>query len=205
MLNQAGKLAGGLGTLVTAAIVSVTGASALEPAFVPVQNIVNVFSAPAANSFKKAESYIDYDVMSQRSLGSSQWSKLTAKQKRDYISALKALMAQRYYPRWHRIFSKAKVEYLSKSSEGSDLLVKTNLVVGKKRDAMTWRLNDHNDKVVSLAIGEKDLLERLTNRLQPKLKKNGFQAMLAWMQSHAQGEESATQTSSAESVLGESQ
>jgi hypothetical protein len=28
--------------------------------------------------------------------------------------------------------------------------------------------------------------------------------MLAWMQAHAQGEEPATQTSSAESVLGES-
>ncbi|RTL39866.1 MAG: hypothetical protein EKK48_18555 [Candidatus Melainabacteria bacterium] len=204
MLNRTGKPAGVLGAMLAAAIVSASPASALEPAFLSVQNIVNVFSAPAANSFKKAENYIDYDAMSQRSLGSSQWSKLTAKQKHDYVAALKSLMEQRYYPRWHRIFSRAKVEYLSKSTDGGDLLVKTNLVVGKKRDAMTWRLNDHNDKVVSLAIGEKDLLDRLTHRLQPKLKKNGFQAMLAWMQNHAQGEESATQTSSAESVLGES-
>ncbi len=142
--------------------------------------------------------------MSQRSLGTAQWSKLTVKQKRDYTAALKVLMEQRYYPRWHRIFSKAKMEYVSKSAAGSDLLVNTNLVVGKKRDAMTWRLNDRNDKVISLAIGQKDLLDRLTDRLQPKLKKSGFQSMLSWMQAHARGEEPATQTSSAESVLGES-
>lgn len=203
MLNRMSRSAGIL-ALVAAFAVTGSPSFAVEPAFAAVQNIVNVFSAPSSSSYRGAENYIDYDAMSQRSLGAAQWSKLTAKQKHDYTAALKVLMEQRYYPRWHRIFSKAKVEYVSKSSAGSDLLVKTNLVVGKKSDAMTWRVNDRNDKVVSLAIGEKDLLDRLTNRLQPKLKKNGFQAMLSWMQAHAQGEEPATQTSSAESVLGES-
>jgi|LakMenEpi03Aug12_release.lakeMendotaPanAssembly.Ray.scaffolds.fasta_scaffold254671_2 hypothetical protein len=204
MQKVGGWRVGTLGVLLAGVFILGQPGFALEPAFTSVQNVVNVFSAPNSSNFKGAGNYIDYDAMSQRSLGAAQWSKLSAKQKHDYTSALEVLMEQRYYPRWHRIFSKAKVEFVSKSAAGSDLLVKTNLVVGKKSDAITWRLNEHNDKIVSLAIGEKDLLDRLTNRLQPKLKKNGFQAMLAWMQAHAQGEEPATQTSSAESVLGES-
>jgi hypothetical protein len=204
MLNRTFKRAGVLGTLLVSVVFSAHPSFAAEPGFTSVQNIVNVFSGSGSDSYRSAGSYIDYDAMSQRSLGGAQWSKLTAKEKHDYTAALKVLMEQRYYPRWHRIFSKAKVEFVSKSGSGGDLLVKTNLVVGKKRDAMTWRLNERNDKVVSLAIGDKDLLDRLTNRLQPKLKKSGFQAMLSWMQSHAQGEQPATQTSSAESVLGES-
>lgn len=190
---------------IVAAVVTSRPALAIEPAYAPVQSIVGVFSTPNTKSFSGAARYIDYDAMAQRSLGAPQWSKLTAKQKQDYIAALKVLMEQRYYPRWHRIFSKAKMEYVSKSSNGSDVLVKTNLIVGKKRDAMTWRVNDKSDKVVSLAIGDKDLLDRLTNRLQPKLKKSGFDSMLAWMQAHVKTQESPTQTSSAESVLGESQ
>jgi MlaC protein len=179
---------------------------AAQPGWTSVQKIVSIFSSPGAGTYTAAGNYIDYDAMSQRSLG-GEWSKLTAKQKHDYSSALRTLMEQRYYPRWHRIFSKSKVEYVSQSNAGAggDLLVKTNVVVGKKHDAMTWRLNGHNDKVISLAIGEKDLLDRLTNRLQPRLKKGGFPSMLSWMQAHAKGEASPTQTSSAESVLGESQ
>jgi len=204
MLNRAFKRAGPLGILLVSVLLSCNASIAAEPGFTSVQNIVSVFSGSGSDSYHNAGSYIDYDAMSQRSLGDAQWSKLTAKQKHEYTAALKVLMEQRYYPRWHRIFSKAKVEYVSKAASGSDLLIKTNLVVGKKRDAMTWRLNDRSDKVISLAIGDRDLLDRLTNRLQPKLKKNGFQAMLSWMQAHAQGEQPATQTSSAESVLGES-
>lgn len=203
MLNRTGIRAGFVATWSSLFLTGSPGL-ALEPAFTSVQNIVNVFSASDTNSFKGASNYIDYDAMAQRSLGAAQWAQLNAKQKRDYTAALRVLMEQRYYPRWHRIFSKARLEYVSKSASGPDLLVKTNLVVGKKHDQMTWRLNDKSDKVVSLAIGEKDLLNQLTNRLQPKLKKSGFQAMLAWMQSHAKGEEAATQTSSAESVLGDS-
>ncbi len=185
---------------------TVTPCFSAEPGWTSVQNVVNVFSRNNVDTsgYRSAGAYIDYDSMAQRSLN-AQWSKLTPKQKHDYTAALRVLMEQRYYPRWHRIFSKAKVEYVSKSNAGGDLLVKTNLLVGKKRDAMTWRLNDHNSKVISLAIGEKDLLERLTNRLQPRIKKSGFQSMLAWMQAHAkQAGEPAAQTSSAESVIGDS-
>jgi MlaC protein len=151
MLKKNGARAGALGVLLTGAFLLGNPGFALEPAYSSVQNVVNVFSGPGSSNFKSAENYIDYDAMSQRSLGTAQWSKLTAKQKHDYTAALKVLMEQRYYPRWHRIFSKAKVEFVSKSQSGSDLLVKTNLVVGKKSDAMTWRLNERNDKIVSLA------------------------------------------------------
>lgn len=204
MLNLSGRRANLLAILFVSLIGFAPPALAVEPGFAVVQNIVSVFSGTGSTSYPSAAKFIDYDAMSQRSLGAGQWAKLTAKQRHDYTAALKVLMEQRYYPRWHRIFSKAKLEYVSKAAAGSDLLVNTNLVVGKKHDAVTWRLNDRNDKVVSLAIGEKDLLDRLTNRLQPKLKKSGFQSMLSWMQAHARGEEPATQTSSAESVLGES-
>lgn len=204
MQNASAQRASMLAILFVSVVGFATPCLAIEPGFAVVQNIVGVFSGSGSASYPSAAKYIDYDAMAQRSLGAGQWSKLTVKQKRDYTAALKVLMEQRYYPRWHRIFSKAKMEYVSKSASGDDLLVQTNLVVGKKRDAMTWRLNDRNDKVISLAIGEKDLLDRLTNRLQPKLKKSGFQSMLSWMQAHAKGEEPATQTSSAESVLGES-
>ncbi|HEY9678199.1 MAG TPA: ABC transporter substrate-binding protein [Drouetiella sp.] len=188
--------------LLVTAFSSIAPGFAADPAFNSVQNIVNVFAG--STNYNSAAKYIDYDAMSQRSLGAGEWAKLNVKQKHDYAAALRGLMEQRYYPRWHRIFSKSKVEYVSKSNSGSDVLVKTNLVVGKKKDEMTWRLSEHSDKIISLSIGEKDLLDRLTNRLQPKLKKSGFPATLAWMQSHAK-EPDEIKTSSADSVLGEAQ
>ncbi|CAN5346018.1 hypothetical protein BH10CYA1_BH10CYA1_16730 [soil metagenome] len=204
MLNASERGASLLGMLVVSVVGFATPGLTAEPGLTAVQNIVSLFSGPGGASYPGAAKFIDYDAMSQRSLGVQQWSKLTAKQKHDYTAALQVLIEQRYYPRWHRIFSKAKIEYVSKSTAGGDILVKTILVVGKKRDPITWRLSDRSDKIINLAIGQKDLLDRLTNRLQPKLKKSGFQSMLAWMQAHARGEQPATQTSSAESVLGES-
>lgn len=175
-----------------------------------VQKLVEVVSAwkgdkadPSVN--RQAAKYIDYQSMAQRSLGDEQWAKLNAGQKSQFTATLRNLMEQRYYPRWHRIFVKAKLQHVSDTASGADTLVKTHMLVGKKSDELVWRLTGKGDpKVVSLAIGDKDLLTKLKVRLQDKLAKSNFASLLSWMQSKAKQQSSAEEVSSAEAVIGES-
>lgn len=138
-----------------------------------------------AKVYRAAAQYIDYDTIAQRSLGSPQWNKLTATQRTQFTGTLEKLMEQRYYVRWHKIFSRGKLTFAGQSSSGGDSLVKTNLVVGKKTDSITWRLKSGDNKIVSMAVADKDLVDRLSQRLQLHLKKSGFDGMLAWMESKA--------------------
>ena len=153
----------------------------------------------------KASNFIDYTQMSERALGNSEWEKLGAAERNQFVAALRSLIEQRYYPRWHHIFSKATVDYVGELPSGSDILVKTSVKLGKKVDTVVWRLNGRGSdyKVISLAMGDRDLLNRLKARLQPKLEKSGFQGLLTWMQSKAKQQSTENEVSSTETVIGD--
>ena len=78
--------------------------------------------------------------MSQRALGNSEWDKLDSGERKQFVTALRSLMERRYYPRWHHIFSKATVDYISETPSGSDTLVKTSVKLGKKVDSIAGGL-----------------------------------------------------------------
>ena len=155
-----------------------------------IDKLVQVFthwsgSPKDTSAYVEASRYIDYTGMAQRSLTPAEWNKLSAEQKAQLAKTLRALIEQRYYTRWHKIFNKGKVIYESETASGGDTVVKTQLNVGKKVDQLEWRLDNGGTKVVSLSIGEADLLKKLSARLQGRLNKYGFDGLLTWLKGKA--------------------
>jgi ABC-type transporter MlaC component len=157
-----------------------------------VDKLVQTFTSWSGNAndrqtYNEAAKYIDFRGMAERSLKPEEWKKLNPSQKNDYTSTLKTLIEERYYTRWHRIFVKGHLSYRGETNVGADTVVKTELLLGKKVDVLSWTLDTQGGerKVVSLAVGESDLLKKLSNRLEGKLNKMGFPRLLAWMRNKA--------------------
>jgi hypothetical protein len=127
--------------------------------------------------------FIDYQEMSLRALGKRDWESLSASHRAEFSSTLKALVERRYYPRWKKIFTKGKVALIEETTSGGDVLVKTNLTLGKKCEPLSWRMSERGGtlKVVSLSVRDKDLLDKLKHRIASRQKKAGFEDLLAWM------------------------
>lgn len=144
------------------------------------------FQERAANC-RSISGFIDYEEMSQRCLGKKEWEVLNASQKQSFTSTLQALVEKRYYPRWRKIFSKGSVALLEETVQGKDILVRTRLKIGQKLTELSWRVVDDGGcaKIVSLAVADRDLLEKLKGRIQAHRKKGDFQSLLAWMNGKA--------------------
>ena len=130
-----------------------------------------------------AAKHIDYSGMAARAIGQTEWDKLSPGQQREFVTTFRKLVEHRYYPRWHKLFRKGTVSYLSESSANGDVLVRTRLLVGKKRDTLIWRLHQGAGDflVINLTVGEKDLLSRLSARFHRLMKDDGFDGMMAWL------------------------
>lgn len=132
-----------------------------------------------------ASTFIDYQEMSGRALGKKDWDTLSASQKREFAKSLQVLVERRYYPRWRKIFGKGKVRYIDESSVAGDTVVRTELVLGKKVEPLYWKLSERGGavRVVSLSVSGKDLLDKLSQRIQSKRKKGqgNIDALIAWM------------------------
>lgn len=192
-LRMRGKLLARLGsfallTVAFALFSSSSSSSAAAPAgWTTVDQLLKGFGSSGAKAKRPNSSsitpFIDYDEMSQRALGRKEWDALSVNQRRDFSQSLQTLVEKRYYPRWRKIFSKGKVSFVEESSSGGDNLVKTRLLLGKKSETLAWRLSEKSNKVVSLCVGDKDLLERLKHRIQSKQKKSkgNIDVLIAWM------------------------
>jgi ABC-type transporter MlaC component len=168
-----------------------------------IETIVRIFSTwngrPDPVTYSRAAQYIDYETMAQRALGPSQWRKITSVERKEFTDAFRALVEKRYYIRWHKLFGKSKLTYLGEHSSDGDTLVKTKLDLGKKEDLLIWRLHKkgNSEKIVSLAVNERDLLSKIQSRFQKRLTKTTFPRFLAWLKDKAEvGEESSTEKSS---------
>lgn len=144
----------------------------------------------AADFNNRAAALIDYAKMSERCLGKGPWDSLDSSRKRDFTVTLRGLVEARYYPRWRKIFSSGKVVFLDETAQGGDTLVHTKLTLGKKEETLSWRVTGASPRIVSLAVADKDLLDRLTTRVQAKYRKAGFDSLLSWMQGKLSGSES---------------
>jgi len=186
-------------TLLVAAVLLAGGAlsaGAAEEGKPTVQSLVTLFAAwhgdevdpPLSNA---AARYIDYREMSERVLGKPHWSRLSLSQQGEFVGTFRRLVEQRYYPRWHRLFYKGKLNYGHEVVSDGDLFVKTVLIIGKKEDPVVWRLHDSGGewKVVSLSVGNRDLLRRLNERFARHLARDGFDGMLAWLKDKVDDEE----------------
>src|SRR5262249_20809600 len=80
----------------------------------------------------------DYQEMSKRTLA-SQWSKLTDKERTEFVDLFKAFLSDRYAGRIQE-YSGEKVEYLNERQEGQYAEVRTKLVSSKVEYPMDYRL-----------------------------------------------------------------
>jgi len=165
----------------------------------PVETLISLFSKSATDkvTLEQAAQYIDYQYMAAQSLGLANWDKLTNHQQSAYVSALQAVIEKRYYPRWHRIFSKSKVAYGIESAVGSgnnsESHINTDLTVGKSHENIDWTVRHigAQAKVVNLSVNGKDILVRLGQRFQKKYAQGGFDKFIAWLQGLGKSESTA--------------
>lgn len=156
-----------------------------------IDRVVGIFSMwtgedPNKALFDQAARYIDYSEMAERSLG-GQWSQLSEVDRREFVYVFRRLVEERYYKRWHKIFAKGRMKFIEEAPTRGGLFVKTRLALGKDDDELVWQLSKRSGqyKVVSIAVDEKDLLTRISLRLQKHLRNDGFDNLLAWMKDEA--------------------
>jgi ABC-type transporter MlaC component len=157
-----------------------------------VSNLFSVWTESSQQSVsREAAALIDYDEMAEKAMG-SHWGRLNPTERRQFTATLKHIIEQRYYKRWHRVFAKGDLAFKSESPVEGDLFVRTALNVGKKNDVLIWRLSNRTGsyKVISIAVNKKDLLARLSTRLDARMKKKeSFQQLLAWMRDESDVDE----------------
>lgn len=160
-----------------------------------VEKLVSIFkgwdvNASSSKVFADAANYIDYASMSEQALGADQWARLNPADRSDFIAALRKLVEERYYPRWHKLFSRGSLTCGKESTSHGDILLSSVLKVNKKSQDVIWQLDTKSaqPKVISLKVDEKDLLSRLRERIAPRLQKSGFKALLSWLQNKAGSE-----------------
>jgi ABC-type transporter MlaC component len=158
--------------------------------FETVAKLVDLFKgfntvAIPANILQKASQFIDYKSMAEQALGREQWSKLSKSEKDRFCQALQKLIEERYYPRWHKLFSKGQLICDSESLVGSRLTIKSHLTINDNSQNIIWQLDNKTTpaKVLSIQVGEKNLLAILHARLLPRLQKSGIKSLISWLDS----------------------
>lgn len=165
--------------------------------YATIEKVVGIFSVwsgkePNKSLLDELNRYIDYGEMAERSLG-QYWFELSSLERKEYTFVLRKLIEERYYPRWHKIFSRGKIEKLKEVDTEDSLYVKTAFTVGKKSDLLVWRLSKRQGtglaKIISIAVDDKDLLTRTSLRVKKIIAKKGFKKLIAWMKDEAELEE----------------
>ncbi|MBZ0187385.1 MAG: ABC transporter substrate-binding protein [Candidatus Obscuribacterales bacterium] len=156
-----------------------------------IDRVVGIFSVwtgaePSMTLYNEVACYIDYGEMAVRSMG-KHWSTLSEVERREFVFVFRKLVEERYYKRWHKIFSKGSLKIVKEVPTSGGLFVRTRLILGKQDDMLIWHLSKRSGqyKVVSIAVEGKDLLTRMSGRLQKHMEKDGFQKLLAWMKDEA--------------------
>jgi len=137
--------------------------------------------AAAKNTFSDVAQNMDFEEMAKRSFGDAGWTKFSLEEQKEVVGLFKRLVEIRFYPRWRRVFQNGKYEMSSQTKEGTDTLVAGTLQLSGKTNGLTFRLvNSRNGfKLVSMAVKDKDLLERTAVRMKRGLKHKGAAGLIA--------------------------
>lgn len=132
------------------------------------------------STFVEVSKAMDFDEMVRRSFGEADWEKFTDAEKKELSVLFKKLIQIRYYPRWSRIFRNGHFDYKAESISGKDTLVKGTLKLDGKNSQLTFRLFKNTDglKLISMAINDKDLLERTSIKLKRGLSRKGTKELI---------------------------
>jgi len=137
--------------------------------------------AKSKNSFNDAAQSMDFEEMARRSFGESEWMKFTAEEQKEVTVLFRRLMQVRFYPRWRRVFQNGHYQVTAVTRHGDDSLVSGKLNSQNKYSDLSFRLIKRHDgfKLISMAVKDKDLLERTSVRLKRGLKNRGAKGLIA--------------------------
>jgi ABC-type transporter MlaC component len=132
---------------------------------------------------------IDFPKIAQLAFTPDQWRQFSAPDQKQIVTSFRELIERRYYPRWHKLFSKSKIEMADEATSDGSHFVRTYVNHGKERDSVIWRLQDDNGQlsVVDLNVNEKGLDARLGERVQTRLTKQGTRRFISWLKEEASG------------------
>lgn len=160
-----------------------------------VRRLVAIISHPSADSNSSARStvsskaarQIDYAYIAKSILEGNKWEELSTSKQQEFVLLLRKLIERRYYKRWHRLFIKGKLTFVSEREEGDKAEVVTRLKAKEKDYLLHWKLHkqDGKLKVVDLVVNKKDLVGRMKAKVQHKLAKGGFKRVEAYLNQEA--------------------
>jgi ABC-type transporter MlaC component len=158
-----------------------------------VQQLVTLISTWSGSTdtpsfYADAAKRIDYDGMAQAALKPTQWRKMSETERSEYITSFRRLVETRYYLRWHKLFQRSHLAICGEEQIGSDSYLKTQMIrANAANESIVWRLHTVNNypMVVSLNVDGKDLLARLSGRLQRGFDQQGSRALTIWLQRRA--------------------
>lgn len=162
-----------------------------------VQEIFTLFSGWSATTkskqiFDEAATKIDYQGMAEAALKPAQWEQMTALERKEYTSTFRQLVEDRYYQRWHKLFQRSQLIFVSENKKNNETLVKTLLNHGKDDgDTVIWRLRGPagQSRVISLDVNGRDLLVRLSDRFQKQFERKGASGLIAWIKTKSRSED----------------
>lgn len=138
----------------------------------------------ADSTFAEVSKSMDFDEMVRRSFGNKSWAKFSESEKKEFLALFKRLIQIRYYPRWSRIFQSGHFDSKTETKAGKDVLVAGTLKLDGKENQLSFRLVNDADglKLVSMAVEDKDLLERTSAKLKRGLAHKGTKGLIAHLQ-----------------------
>lgn len=176
------------GLLCLALAITACPEACAESAKEVVQDVVTLLSAGSNKTVddqvvEAVSKQIDYEYMGEYTLGSTLWNKLNSGQHKEFVETLKTLIEREYYPRWHKIFFRGKLTYLSEVKASKDTFVKTLLTIGNKENIVVWRVRARggDPRVVSMAVGDKDLLTKVSDRFRDLMEDEDYAGLMEWL------------------------
>lgn len=173
-------------SLTVGLVISCARATAFD-GYSTVSRVVELFSVWTDDKLDKSiqselNDYIDFAEMAERALGSN-WSKLDSARRQEFVAVFKKLVENKYYRRWRKVLSKGKLSKVSQVETKDSLYVKTKLTDDDDVDYLVFRLSKRSTKlkIISIAVGDKDLLTRISARVNKYAQKKGLDQLFEWM------------------------
>lgn len=158
-----------------------------------VEYFVTTVSLPSTSknykgTFEDLAKCMDFEEMAKRCFGNDDWPKFKSDEQKEVTKLFRRLIQTRFYPRWQRVFQKGRFDISSLSKQNEDSIVAGTLSLDGKQTPMTFRLVHTRDgfKFVSMAVKDKDLLERTSVRLKKSLAQKGTAGLIAHLKKRNQ-------------------
>jgi ABC-type transporter MlaC component len=166
-----------------------------------VQRIISTVTAGGrrktkVNLAKAMADKADYDTMAQHLFSPKQWQQMTIAERTGVTTSVRNILERRYYKRWHKLYSRSQVQYLGETPINGGIAVRTMLNDHSSSESVTWQLSKKNGKllVTDLNVDGKDLVDGLRDKVQKRLRRQGYDGVVTWLKTRTQTASSGSPT-----------